>query len=132
MAHWPLALPAPVAHAHAEGHRELLDARKPRGGHHRGHLLAADEGVDALGQILVRPGLVAADQRGRARQDLAEVEVVEPAEQAVGREGEFQNDEATIRAEDAVELPKGGGGVGDVADAEGDGDDVGGLIGQGE
>src|SRR3712207_7700873 len=42
--------------------------------HHPHHLLAADEGVDRLGQVLVGPGFVAADERGRAGQDLARSE----------------------------------------------------------
>src|SRR5688572_24906305 len=125
-------LHTPVADADAEGHRELLDLPEPRRPHHSHHLLAADERIDRLGKVLVGPGLVAADEGSGAGEDLAEVEVVEAAEDGVGGEGELEDDHPAAGAEDAVKLADRGRRVGDVADAEGDGDDVAAGVGEGE
>src|SRR6476620_6499405 len=95
---------APIAHAHAERQRELLDLAEPGRGHHAGHLLPADEGVDRLREVFVRAGLVAADEGGGAGEDRAEVEVVEAAQEGVSGKGELEDDEAPAGAEDPVEL----------------------------
>src|SRR5688500_12129288 len=42
---------SPIAHAHAERQWKLFDAREPGVAHHLHHLFAADEGVDAFGEI---------------------------------------------------------------------------------
>src|SRR5438045_2231415 len=99
-----------------------------RSGDHRG----ARSSARALPIGCSSSSCVAADPGGGSREDCAGVKVVEAAEQGVGGEGEFEDDQAAAGAEDAVELADGGGGVGDVADAEGDGDDVGGGVGEGE
>ena len=123
---------AAIADADAEGHGELLDFREAGGGHHADHLLAADEGVYGFGEIFVSTGFVAADEGGGAGEDFAEVEIVHGQQEGIGGEGEFENDEASAGAEDALEFADGGERVGDVANAEGDGDDVAAGIGEGE
>ena len=55
-----------------------------------------------------------------------------PREEGVFREGEFEDDEASAGAEDAGEFVDGLAPVGDVANAEGDGEDVGGFAWQGQ
>ena len=94
------------------------------------HLLAADEGVHRFGEVFVGAGFVAADEGGGAREDFAEVEVVQAAQDRVGRQGEFEDDQPAAGAEDAMEFADGCGGVGDVADAEGDGQHIAAGVGQ--
>src|SRR5436190_12183428 len=125
-----LRLNAPIADAYAEGQRELLDPREPGDAHRPGHLLAADESVDRFREVLVGPRLVPADECGRARQDLAEVEVIQAPQDGIGGEGEFENDYAPAGAQDAVKLGHRRRRVGDVANAEGDGDDVAAGVGK--
>src|SRR5213083_1779208 len=68
-----------------------LDLSEAGGAHHRGHLLPADEGVDGLGEVLVGARLVAANEGGRAGEDLPEVKVVQAPEVGVGGEGELED-----------------------------------------
>ncbi len=121
-----------VADADAEGEGMGFDIGETGGFHHVLHGLAGDEGVDGLGEVFVGAGFVAGDEGGGAGEDFGEVEVVERAEEAVGGEGELEDDEAAAGFEDALEFFDGGEGVLDVADAEGDGEDIGVGIGQGK
>ena len=94
------------------------------------HGVAGDKGVDGFGEVFVGAGFVARDEGGGAGEDFAEVEVVEGAEEGVGGEGELEDDEAAAGLEDAGEFVDGFAPVGDVSDAEGDGEDVGGGVGE--
>ena len=123
-----LWLAAAVADADAEGEGEGLDVAKAGVAHHLLHGVAGDEGVDGLGEVFVGPGFVTGNPGGSAGEDFREVEVVEGAENSVRRQREFEDDQAAAGFEDAMEFFQGGGGIGDVADAEGDGEDVGGFI----
>src|SRR5690606_14742961 len=111
-----------IDHRHAEGQRVDLDVGEAGGFDVGLHLLARLEGLDAGGEVAVG-GSVAGDPAGGASHDLVEVEVVEPADQPVGRLGELQHDHAPAGPEDAAELAQGPQRIGDVSDAEGDGDD---------
>ncbi len=95
-------------------------------------LRAGDEGVDGLGEVFVGAGFVAGDEGGGDGHDFFEVEIVEGEEEGVGGEGELEDDEAAAGFEDAGEFGDRVLPVGDVSDAEGDGEDVGGGGGEGE
>src|SRR5436190_591906 len=59
-------LDAPVADANPKRHRVLGHLAEPGRRHHPHHRLPIDERVHRLRQVLVRPGLIAADPRRRA------------------------------------------------------------------
>ena len=90
-------------------------------------LVALDECVDRLGQVFVCTTFIAGDQGGCAGHDVAEVEVVEAFEDWVFGQGELEDDDACARNSDTVKLAQGGKRGCDVADAEGNGQYVGGV-----
>lgn len=131
-AHRHLPPHAFVADADTEGERFGEDVGEAGGFHAVLHGLSGDEGVDAFGEVFVGTGFVAADEGGGDGHDFTEVEVVEGPHKWVCGEGEFEDDQAATGLEDAREFVNGVAPVGDVADAEGDGEDVGGVVGEGE
>src|SRR3954451_4975303 len=84
---FPSSLLPAISHADTERHRVLRHPRKSRGGHHLAHPLTRDKRIDALRQVLVGAGLVAADPGGGAGEDFAKIKVVEAAEDGIRRQG---------------------------------------------
>lgn len=88
--------------------------------------------MDGAGKIAVGTGSVAGDQGCGARHEPPGVEVVEQAEWGKSGASELEDHESSAGTEDTGELAQGLRGVGDVADSEGDGDDVEGGVWEGE
>ena len=89
------------------------------------------KGIDGVGEIAVS-GIVAGKKPADTGQDAAQIEIIQPAPDALPAGTEFQNAGASAGGQHAQHLPESLVARGDVADAEGDGHAVHGGIGQGE
>ena len=93
------------------------------GGHHALELVLRRMLADGLGEVLVAVAVVG-EQLAEARQDLERVEVVDRLEPVGSDFGELQHAGLAADLEHAVHLAQRGVLVGDVAQAEGDGDQI--------
>jgi hypothetical protein len=100
------------------------------GGDEGFHLRRAGELHHRVGQVGVGTGF-AGDQAAEGRQDVVEVERVEPADEASGLVA-LEDGNLASGAEDAVEFGEACGVAGEVAEPEGGGDEVDGVVGEGE
>ena len=94
------------------------------------HARRAGEALDGGGEVAVGGG-VAGDEAAEPGEDGFEVEVVEGAGEAFGLVA-VEDAELAAGAEDAVDLGEAFFVVGEVAEAEGGGDEVDGVVGEGE
>ena len=101
---------------------------KPACGDELDHAGGAGEAGHGVGEIGVGCG-VSGDEAAEAGQDLLEVEVVERAGEAGGLV-EVEDADLAAGAEDAVEFGEACFVVAEVAEAEGRGDEVDGVVGE--
>ena len=119
-----------------DGHdpaRQVLVPHAPPAGllHERGQPLLVGPGQDRFAQVVVGLGAGGHESCGHG-QRRAQVEAVQTAEGAPGGRGELSDDRPPPRPRHTCHLPQGADGVLHVAQPVGDGDDVEGLIGEGQ
>ena len=87
---------------------------------------------DALRQVAIGALAVATEDLTDQRQHVAEVPAVEPAEEPVARLRELQDRDTAAGSQHADHLARARVGVGDVAQAEGDRDELKRVVGEGQ
>ena len=106
----------------------ITQARFP---HFVGDGLAGREGGDGRRQVFVG-GASPGNQPANPGQDMERVEAIQGGKQRVKRLVKFENDDAPAGADDAGHFRKAALKVGDVTDAETDGDGIEGVVGEGQ
>lgn len=122
---------AGVHSADAEGEGFVGDALEAGGAHRGGELLLAGEGGDGGGEVGVG-GLVSGDLSADLREDVEEIEVVEPSDDLVLRAGQFEKNEAAAGLQDSAHLAEAFLSVLEVPDSERYGDPVESVVGEAE
>ena len=109
----------------------MAHAREAGIAHHLLELVRDGEAADALDEVLVALA-VARNEPAEARHHAEAIGVIDGAQRAAFGHAEFEHAEAPARFEHTVEFPQSGVAVGDVADARGDDDRIGGGVREGQ
>ena len=115
----------------AGGEEVEADVGEAGAGEQVGESLGRGEIEDGAGEVGVGGG-VAGDDAADAREDAREVETICGAKKRSARLGELEDGKAAARLEDAKEFGKAAVVVGEVAEAEGGGEEVEGGVGEGK
>ena len=115
----------------AGGEEVEADVGEAGAGEHIGESFGRGEFEDGAGEVGVC-GRVAGDGAADARKDAREVETIRGAEKRAARLGELKDGKAAARLEDAEEFGEAAVVVGEVAEAEGGGEEVEGGVGEGK
>jgi len=95
--------------------------------HEGGEFGGKEEAGDGFGEVGVG-GVVSRDETAEAGEDFAKIPTIERAEKAGGRFGELENGDGAAGLEDAMDFAEAGFVIGEIAKAEGGGNEVEGAV----